>query len=73
MGKRRPWVAPEPWLPIAAATVLGAHTVVPIHYGISGVDAYDEVNDPLDALIRVARGTAIEVQSVQPGAWAAWR
>jgi hypothetical protein len=47
--------------------------VVPIHYGISGVDAYDEVNDPLDALIRVARGTAIEVQSVQPGEWVAWK
>lgn len=57
----------------AAATVLGARTVVPIHYGISGVDAYQEVDDPLGALIRVARGTAIEVQSVQPGAWVAWR
>ena len=58
---------------LTAATVLGARTVVPIHYGISGVDAYQEVDDALGALIRVARGTAIEVQSVQPGAWVAWR
>ncbi len=58
---------------IAAATVLGARSVVPIHYGISGVDAYQEVDDPLGALVRAARATAIEVQSVPPGAWVAWR
>jgi L-ascorbate metabolism protein UlaG (beta-lactamase superfamily) len=57
---------------IAAATVLGARLLVPIHYGISGVDEYQEVDDPLDALVRVARGTAIDVQSVQPGAWVTW-
>lgn len=58
---------------IAAATVLGARLLVPIHYGISGVDEYQEVDDPLGALVRVARGTAIDVQSVQPGAWVTWR
>ncbi|MCC7635367.1 MBL fold metallo-hydrolase [Stenotrophomonas rhizophila] len=58
---------------IAAATILGARFVVPIHYGISGVDEYREVDDPLGALARVARGTSIEVQPVQPGAWVTWR
>jgi len=58
---------------IAAATVLGARSVVPIHYGVSGVDEYQEVDDPLGALVRAARGTAIDVQSVHPGAWVTWR
>ncbi len=57
---------------VAAATILGAHTLVPIHYGITGMDEYVEVADPIAELRRAARQRAVTVQAVAPGAWVEW-
>lgn len=57
---------------LAAATILGARTLVPIHYGVSGMDEYVEVEDPIGQLRALARETSIELQVVEPGDWVAW-
>lgn len=57
---------------VAAATILGARRLVPIHYGISGVAEYVEVDDPIARLRAAARGTAVEVQVLAPGTWVDW-
>lgn len=54
---------------VAAATILGARCLVPIHYGISGLAEYVEVEDPIGRLRAAARGGAVHVQPVAPGAW----
>lgn len=55
---------------VAAATILGARRLVPIHYGVSGLAEYVEVDDPIGRLRKAARDTAVEVQPVTPGEWA---
>src|SRR5688500_16831127 len=57
---------------VAAATILGARTLVPIHYGVSGMAEYVEVDQPLDLLREAARGRALAVQVVAPGGWVDW-
>lgn len=57
---------------VAAASILGARTLVPIHYGVSGVKEYVEVANPLHELRKAARERAITVQAVAPGAWVEW-
>lgn len=57
---------------VAAAAILGARTLVPIHYGISGMDNYAEVDDPLGRLRKAAGDRAVAVQVVEPGAWLTW-
>jgi L-ascorbate metabolism protein UlaG (beta-lactamase superfamily) len=58
---------------MAAATILGARTLIPIHYGISGIDEYVEVEDPLALLGELARGSTVAVQPLQPGSWIKWQ
>lgn len=57
---------------VAAATVLGARLLVPIHYGVSGMKEYVEVDDPIGELRRVARERSIPVQELAPGEWVDW-
>lgn len=57
---------------VAAAIILGARVLVPIHYGITGMDKYMEVDHPLDRLRKAAHDRAISLQVVQPGAWLTW-
>ncbi|MCD9032955.1 MBL fold metallo-hydrolase [Luteimonas sp. Y-2-2-4F] len=57
---------------VAAATILGARRLVPIHYGVSGMDAYVEVEDPIGRLREAARGREVAVQLVAPGDWVDW-
>jgi L-ascorbate metabolism protein UlaG (beta-lactamase superfamily) len=79
-GARFGWRQPVSGLPgvltpeqaVAAATILGARRLVPIHYGITGMKEYVEVEDPIGELRRAARGKAVAVQSVSPGAWVDW-
>lgn len=79
-GARFGWRQPVSGLPgvltpeqaVAAATILGARTLVPIHYGITGMKEYVEVADPIGALHKAARERNIAVQSVAPGAWVDW-
>lgn len=57
---------------VAAAVVLGARMIVPIHYGVAGADGYQE--DP-DALVHLATHAArrdMAVQVVAPGDWVEW-
>ena len=58
---------------VAAATILGARTLVPIHYGVSGIAEYEEVQDPVGRLREAAGKKSIRVQSLQPGEWLDWQ
>lgn len=57
---------------VAAATILGARQLVPIHYGVSGLAEYVEVDDPIARLHAAARGKSVKVQPLMPGAWIDW-
>lgn len=57
---------------VAAAIVLGARLIVPIHYGVSGMKEYVEVDDPVGQLRRVARQRSVTVQVLAPGEWVDW-
>jgi L-ascorbate metabolism protein UlaG (beta-lactamase superfamily) len=54
---------------VAAAAILGARCLVPIHHGVSGLAEYMEVEDPIGRLRTAAQGRGIRVQPVAPGAW----
>lgn len=79
-GARFGWRKPVSDLPgvltpkqaVAAANILGARRLVPIHYGISGMAEYVEVDDPIGQLREAARGASMQIQSVAPGAWVDW-
>lgn len=79
-GARFGWRQPVSGLPgvltpeqaVAAAAILGTHTLVPIHYGISGMKEYVEVADPIGELHKAARARSIAVQAVAPGDWVDW-
>ncbi len=58
---------------VAAADILGARRLVPIHYGISGMDdEYLEVDDPMGRLRTAARGKSMAIYPAAPGAWVDW-
>ena len=57
---------------VAAAIVLGARLIVPIHYGVSGMKEYVEVDDPVGQQRRVARQRSVAVQVLAPGEWVDW-
>jgi len=76
-GARFGWRKPASGVPgvltpeqaAAAASILGARTLVPIHYGIAGMPDYEEVADPLGRLRKVAHERSVAVQAVAPGGW----
>lgn len=80
-GARFGWRQPASGLPgvltpeqaVAAAAILGARTLVPIHYGVSGMKEYLEVPEPIAELSEAARERSIVVQPVVPGGWVEWR
>ena len=57
---------------VAAANILGARVLVPIHYGVSGLEQYVEVDHPLERLQAGLRRTSIELRVLAPGAWLDW-
>jgi len=57
---------------VAAATILGAQRLVPIHYGVSGLAEYVEVDDPIGRLRAAAKGQAVEIRPLGPGQWLDW-
>jgi L-ascorbate metabolism protein UlaG (beta-lactamase superfamily) len=79
-GARFGWRKPVSDLPgvltpeqaVAAAIILGARRVIPIHYGISGTAEYVEVEDPIGRLRSAAREKSLETQPLAPGAWVEW-
>jgi len=58
---------------VAGATILGARRLVPIHYGVSGMAEYVEVEDPIGRLRTAARDTPIGIEVIAPGAWVGWQ
>lgn len=57
---------------VAAAHVLGARALVPIHYGVRGAEGYLEDPDPLAAAIAEGRRRGVRVIPVPPGGWLDW-
>ena len=57
---------------VAAAVVLGARLLVPIHYGIVKAAGYQEVAQPEAALLRAAHQRGMPVEVVRPGEWLRW-
>ena len=80
-GARFGWRQPVSDLPgvltpeqaVAAAAILGTRSLVPIHYGVSGMEEYVEVADPVGRLREAARARSIDVQVVAPGDWVDWQ
>ncbi len=57
---------------VAAATILGARRLVPIHYGVRGMAEYVEVDGAVARMLSAARGRDVDVVVVEPGAWLDW-
>lgn len=57
---------------VAAATILGAERIVPIHYGITGADGYSEMPDLLAALDKASSVGGPRVTVLAPGEWLNW-
>lgn len=57
---------------VAAATILGARRLIPIHYGVSGIAEYVEVQDPIGRLRAAARDRSLGIQPLSPGTWVDW-
>lgn len=57
---------------VAAARVLGARQIVPIHYGVKGADGYEELPDAEASLISLAARDGIGVEIARPGEWLKW-
>ena len=58
---------------VAAAQVLGARLIVPIHYGVRGAEGYTEVPQPEIDLLDAARRRRQDVEIVRPGDWVSWK
>ncbi|MCL7714808.1 MBL fold metallo-hydrolase [Stenotrophomonas mori] len=57
---------------VAAATILGTRRLIPIHYGIAGMDEYVEVEDAIGRLREAAQGKPLAIQALAPGDWLDW-
>ena len=74
------WRKPESGVPavltpeqaVAAAAILGARRLVPIHYGVAGADDYTEVPKAEAALRDAARKRGVTVEILKPGEWVTW-
>lgn len=79
-GARFRWRQPASEIPavltpdqaVAAALVLGARTLVPIHYGIRGAEGYQEIDEPIAALRAAASRRNVELSVLSPGEWLTW-
>ena len=58
---------------VAAAVVLGARLLVPIHYGVVGAEGYAELPEVESLLATAAARRGIAIQVVRPGDWVRWR
>ncbi len=58
---------------VAAAAVLGARLIVPIHYGVVGDETYAEVAGAEAALLKAAGRRGVGVEIVKPGDWLSWQ
>ncbi|RKH40850.1 MBL fold metallo-hydrolase [Corallococcus sicarius] len=58
---------------VAAAVVLGARLLVPIHYGVAASEDYQEVPDAEALLLAAARKRKVNVELARPGEWLTWK
>ena len=58
---------------VAAAVVVGARLVVPIHYGVVGAEGYAEDVHAVDELRHFADRRHVDIEILKPGDWVAWR
>lgn len=58
---------------VAAAVVLGAKLLVPIHYGLAASEEYQEVPDAEALLLAAARKRKVNVELARPGEWLTWK
>lgn len=58
---------------VAAGVVLGARLAIPIHYGVSGADSYEEQANAEAAFIEIAKKRKLPVEIVKPGEWVKWK
>ncbi|MFY1825039.1 MBL fold metallo-hydrolase [Myxococcus fulvus] len=58
---------------VAAAKVLGAKLLVPIHYGVAPSEDYREVPDAEAQLLAAARARKVDVELARPGEWLTWK
>jgi L-ascorbate metabolism protein UlaG (beta-lactamase superfamily) len=57
---------------VDTALLLGAASVVPIHYGLDDPPNYVEVTQPLQSFTRLAKIKGIQVQALLPGDFVMW-
>ena len=80
-GARFGWRKPVSGIPgvmtpeqaVAAAEVLGARLIVPIHYGMAPSPEYTEAPHPAHDLAAAAGARHVDVEFVRSGAWLTWR
>jgi len=80
-GARFGWRQPVSGIPgvmtpeqaAAAAAVIGARLIVPIHYGMAPSPEYTETAHPAHALVVAANARHVDVEFVRAGAWLSWR
>jgi L-ascorbate metabolism protein UlaG (beta-lactamase superfamily) len=58
---------------VAAAVVLGARLIVPIHYGVVGAEDYSELPNLEATLLESARKRGVAVEIARPGEWLTWK
>jgi L-ascorbate metabolism protein UlaG (beta-lactamase superfamily) len=58
---------------VAAAVVLGARLLVPIHHGVAASEDYQEVPDAEALLLAAARKRKVSVELARPGEWLTWQ
>ena len=58
---------------VAAGIVLGAKLAVPIHYGVSGADTYEEQANAEGTFLEIAKKRKLPVEIVKPGEWVKWK
>jgi L-ascorbate metabolism protein UlaG (beta-lactamase superfamily) len=79
-GARFGWRKPVSGLPgvltpeqaVAAAIILRARRLIPIHSCVTGMDDYVEVDDPIGRLREAARDKSVVIQPMAPGTWLDW-
>jgi L-ascorbate metabolism protein UlaG (beta-lactamase superfamily) len=57
---------------VSAANILGARRLIPIHYGVSRIAEYVEVENPIGRLREIARDKSLSIQPLVPGEWVDW-
>lgn len=57
---------------VAAAVVIAARLIVPIHYGVVGAEGYAEDPKAREELLSFGRARHVDVDILKPGDWVRW-